>query len=86
MCLYMDAGNAPDLMYRCRGGDFMKLLNNKVESLAWILSLLVAYSIIGYYVNFLLGTYGDGYMSHVLALFAVLILAYGIFTGRKVRK
>jgi len=63
------------------------VIDHRVESLAWLLALLLSYSIIGFYVSNLLDTYGsEGWVSHVLALFAVLLLGYGIFSGRRMKK
>jgi len=63
-----------------------KSLYDKSEKLIWLLLLLTAYSMISYYAGAILDTVPSGYMAHVVALFAVIILAYGIFTGRRMSK
>jgi hypothetical protein len=65
---------------------YLKTGIQKGENLIWLLSLLVAYSILDYYINFLLESADSSWIAHILALTAVVILAYGIFTNRNVRK
>ena len=62
-------------------------LDNKVQSLLWVLMILASYSVIDYYINYLLDKVNaGGYLIHVAALIAVSILVFGIFTGKKISK
>ena len=65
----------------------LREMDTKFQTFLWLLIILVSYSVIDHYINYLLeGFDSGGYTMHIIAIAAIGILIFGIFTGRKISK